>query len=88
MKNKGKLLGLAVVIAAIVFCFPACGGKIVNNAEELKAYLDSLPTNSPDKPIKIIMNAKDIVFPKISAVITSSTAPVGDKSVWTKVTQR
>lgn len=24
MKNKGKLLGLAVVIAAIVFCFTAC----------------------------------------------------------------
>jgi hypothetical protein len=73
MKDKGKLLGLAVVIAAIVFSFPACGGgKVVNNAEELKAYLDSLPANTPDKPIKVIMNAKDLVFPKISAAITSS----------------
>jgi len=72
MKNKGKLLGLVFVIAAIVFCFSACGGKTLNNAEELEAYLNSQPVNSPNKPIKIIINAKDLVFPKISAAIMSS----------------
>jgi len=72
MKNKGKL-GLTVVIAAIVFCFPACGGggKVVNSAEELKAYLDSQPANSPDKPIKVSMGANELMLPKIRKVLNS-----------------
>jgi len=33
---------------------------------------DSLPANSPNKPIKVIINAKDLVFPENLAAITSS----------------
>ena len=73
MKNKKMILGIAL-IAVFVCSMTACsnGGKIVNSAEELKEYLDSLPANSPNKPIKVIMNAKDLVFPKISDAIMSS----------------
>jgi hypothetical protein len=46
---------IAIVLAAGILA--ACGGKSFNSAEALKEYLDKQPANSPDKPIKVSMNA-------------------------------
>jgi hypothetical protein len=82
MKNTFKVLsvrlfGIIAFVAVFTLSAANCsgqsgGGKIVNNAEELKAYIDSQPANKPDKPIKVAMNAKDIIFSKISNVIMTS----------------
>jgi len=74
MKNKKLILGIAFVLV-FVCSMTACsgGGKTLNNAEELKAYLDSQPDNSPDNPIKVTMKAKDLDFPKIKDAIISSS---------------
>jgi len=73
MKNKGKLLGLAVVIVAIVFCLPACGGgKNFNSTEKLRKYLSKKPANSPDKPIKVSMTINDSMFKDVADIIWSA----------------
>ena len=66
--------GLALVL---IFLTAACSGsgggdKIVNSAEALKEYLDKQPANSPDKPIRVAMNANDLAFEEITAAINSS----------------
>jgi len=68
---------LLIITLAVVFAFvtASCfgqssgGGKVVNSPEELKAYLDSQPANIPGKPIKITMNANEVMIPKIVAVL-------------------
>jgi len=66
------------IIAIIVFSTAACfgqssdGGKIVNSAEELKAYLESQPANSPEKPIKVTINANEQMIKDIAEAINSS----------------
>jgi hypothetical protein len=77
MKNKIKVFWIASFIAVFAFTMAACfgqsgGGKIVDNAEELKTYLDSQPANSPDKPIKVTMNANEQTIGKIAEVIKST----------------
>jgi len=73
MKKTFKVacIGLALALA---FSTAACSdsGKIVKSAEELKEYLDSQPANSPDKPIKVAINAKNLVLWNISDTIKSS----------------
>jgi hypothetical protein len=46
--------------------------KSVNNAKELKEYLDSQPANSPDKPIKVAVKANDKMFREIAEVIKNA----------------
>jgi len=53
MKNTIKLIGIIALVAIVGFSMAACtggggGGKSINSADELKAYLDSQPANSPD----------------------------------------
>jgi predicted small secreted protein len=84
MKNKKKILGIAL-IAVIGFTMAACnksgssgsanaqsGGKSLNSAEALREYLDKQPANSPDKPIKVTMNANAPMLEGIAKVIASS----------------
>ena len=75
MKNTIMVAYFALTLV-IGFSTAACsdsgGGKIVNNANELKAYLDSQPSNSPEKPIKVAMNANNLEFEYITAAIMSS----------------
>jgi hypothetical protein len=76
MKNTIKVIYFALALV-LGFSTAACsdsggGGKIVNSAEALKEYLDSQSANSPDKPIKVAMNVKDLTFRDIAAAITSS----------------
>ena len=55
MKNKKRLLWIALA-AVFAFSLAACSGSVgkeINSADALKAYLDSQPANSPDKPIKV-----------------------------------
>ena len=62
MKNTFKSLGIIVLLAVIGFSMASCtggGGKSLNSAEALEAYLDKQPANGPDKPIKISMAIND-----------------------------
>ena len=47
-------------------------GKILNNPEALKEYLDSQPTNSPNNPIKVTMSINKLMIPKIKEVLTTT----------------
>jgi len=73
MNNKFKVItALAVVL---VFSASACtsgGGKSLTSAEALKEYLDKQPANSPDKPIKVTMNANDLMIEKIVTAMNSA----------------
>ena len=75
MKNtiKAAYIALSLMIGfSTAACSDSGGGKIVSNAAALQDYLDSLPANSPDKPIKAAMNANNLEFEDITAAITSS----------------
>jgi len=76
MKNKKMVLKI-VLLALFAFSAITCysqsgGGRNFNNADDLKKYLDSQPANSPDKPIKVSMNANAPMLPKIGEVINST----------------
>jgi hypothetical protein len=45
------------------------GGRNLNSADALKAYLDKQPANSPDKPIKVAMKANEMMLKSIAKVI-------------------
>jgi len=75
MKNVFKLLGTIVLLAVIGFSMVSCtggGGKSLNSAEALEAYLDKQPANGPDKPIKVTMAANDQMLPNIVRTISSA----------------
>ncbi|GBU28508.1 hypothetical protein R84B8_02067 [Treponema sp. R8-4-B8] len=68
---------LTVILLAVVFVFSmvACtggGGKSINSADALKAYLDSRPANSSSKPIKVAMKINDQMFGKVKEAINSA----------------
>jgi len=74
MKNKTKILWIALA-AVFTFSTVACsgGGKKLNSAQELRAYLDKLPQNNSDKPAKVFMNAiNEQAIREIAAVIMST----------------
>jgi len=60
-----------VLFFSVVAC-KGSGGKSINSAEDLKAYLDKQPANTPDKPIKVTMNANAPMLPNIAKAITSA----------------
>jgi len=79
MRGSKAFILIILLTALLTLSAAACSGqnvgedgKNINSAEALKAYLDSQPANSPDKPIivKIIINAS--MLPKIVEVINSS----------------
>jgi hypothetical protein len=76
MKNKVSkipILLLVLLIALFAISTTACGGgKRLNSADELKAYLDSLPVNSSDKPIKVAMKANDAMLKEIAEVLRNT----------------
>ena len=81
MKNKKMILGIAVILViglTVIACNKSSssssggGGKSLNSAEELKAYLDSQPANSPDKPIKVSMAINDLMLESVVDVIRSA----------------
>jgi len=48
------------------------GGKVFNNADELKEYLDKQPANGPDKPVNVTVNVSASTLPKIAEAIDSA----------------
>jgi len=78
MKNAIKVLGIIVFVSVFTFSVTACfsqsggGEKILNSPEELKKYIDNQPANSPDKPIKVSIGAKEFMIPKIRDVLNSA----------------
>jgi len=76
MKNTIKLFGVIAFIAVIGFSATAClgqsGGKVVKSPEELKAYLDSQPANTPENPIKITMSANEQMLPEIRTILNDT----------------
>jgi hypothetical protein len=73
MKNKKTVLLLVLLITLFAFSTTACdSGKRLNSADELKAYLDSLPVNSPDKPIKVAIKANDAMLKDIKEVLLNT----------------
>jgi len=75
MKNTQQKGVMAILIMALLFS--ACskagaqtgGGKSITSADALKAYLDSQPANSKDKPIKIAMMVNEQMIDNIAKVI-------------------
>jgi len=74
MKKTIKLLGIITFVAVIGFSIAACGGgeKNITSADALKAYLDSQPANSPDKPIKVAMKINENMVENIKEAINSA----------------
>jgi hypothetical protein len=73
LKKTYKLVGVAF-IAAVVFFMPACkaSAQTINSAVALKEYLDKQPANTPDKPIKVTMNANGPMLKGITDAINSA----------------
>jgi len=73
MNSKFKVI---IVSFVVVFFFSAvsctASAQTLNSAEALKDYLDKQPANSPDKPIKVTMNANASMLEKIAAAINSA----------------
>jgi len=72
MKNKLKVISIALVAVFIfsgVNCFGQSGSRTLNNAEDLKKYLDSQPANSPDKPIRVSMTINEPMLKSVVDVI-------------------
>ena len=78
MKNKIKVFGLIAIVLISTLSATSCsgqsggGGKSINSAEELKAYLDKQPVNGPDKPIKISITSNAPMLKSFAKVIESS----------------
>jgi len=77
MKNVFRLLGIIALIAVIGFSLVSCiggggGGKKINSADELKAYLNKQPANSPDNPIKIKMSVNEQMIKDVAGAIALS----------------
>jgi hypothetical protein len=78
MKNVCKITVITAI--AVLFALTTtvgfaqdAGGKVVNSAEELKAYLDTQPANSPDKPIMVKMsNVNDKMIKDIVEALNSA----------------
>jgi len=72
MKNKFKIITTFAML--LVFLVAACTARAqtLNSAEALKEYLDKQPANSPDKPIKVTMNANAPMMKKIAMAINSA----------------
>jgi hypothetical protein len=74
MNSKYKAI-IFTLVATLAFSMASCsgsGGKSLNSAEDLKAYLDKQPANTPDKPIRVTMNANAPMLPNIVAAINSA----------------
>jgi len=76
MNSKVKVIIVALALVT-AFSMIACnkggsGGKSINSAEALKAYLDKQPANGPDKPIKVSMTINLPMFENVVDVIKSA----------------
>jgi predicted small secreted protein len=79
-----RSIAIIALVAIMGFTFAACskkdggsanaqsGGKTLNNAEELKEYLDKQPANGPDNPIKVSMAINDPMLKSVADVIKSA----------------
>jgi len=67
-----RVFGVIAILAIFIFSAATCSGQSFKSVEELKAFLDKQPDNSPDKPIKISMEANELMFPKIMDVLNSA----------------
>jgi len=78
MKKTIKLLGLIAFVVIIGLLMAACtgggsgGGKSINNADDLKAYLDKQPANSPDNPIKVAMKLNEQMVENVKEAINAA----------------
>jgi len=77
MKNKIKVFGFIAIVLIFTLSATSCsgqsgGGKSLNSAEELKAYLDKQPVNGPDKPIKVSMTINDPMLKNVADVLKSA----------------
>jgi hypothetical protein len=77
MKNTLNVLGIIVLFAIIEFQSTLCFGqsnnvKEINNANELKEYLDKQPANNPDIPIKVAININDVLLNSFCTVIKNT----------------
>jgi len=71
---KNQKMAIALVLISVI-AFSTCtqqGGKKINSADELKAYLDSQPANGHDKPIKISMKVNEQMIKNIGKVISDA----------------
>jgi hypothetical protein len=78
MNSKVKVI-IFTLVAVFAFTMITCNksgggssGKSLNSAEDLKAYLDKQPANTPDKPIKVTISANDQMLPNIVRAINSA----------------
>jgi hypothetical protein len=67
-----RVFGIITLVVIFIFLSVNCFAQSINSPDALKQYLDNQPANSPDKPIKVVMGANDLMLRNIAAVITSS----------------
>jgi len=72
---NSRFKAIIVAFAAVIFFSAAActaTAQTLNSAEALKEYLDKQPANTPDKPIKVTMNANAPMLGKIADTIYSA----------------
>jgi hypothetical protein len=68
--NKTLLITLIIALSLLEACTAAA--QSLNSTDELEAYLDQQPANSPDKPIKVAMKINENMIMDIVEVIWES----------------
>jgi hypothetical protein len=88
MKKNNLLIGILTIMLVFAMTVFGCDGyKTINSPEKLKAYFDSKPANSPDKPIKVSISVNDQTFEEIYEVVKDlSSDPQNIKFVSLKLT--
>jgi hypothetical protein len=87
MKKNNLLIGiLAIMLVFAMTVFGCDGYKTINSPEKLKAYFDSKPANSPDKPIKVSISVNDQTFEEIDEVVRDLSFDQNVKFVSLKLT--
>jgi len=87
MKNKLLIIAIIMVIGFAMIACEKTGGsakgsesgkdgdggaRIINSADELKAFLDKQPANTSDNPINVTVSINDLMIKSIAGVIKSA----------------
>ena len=73
MNNTNKVFGIIALVLIFILSSATCFGQTLNNAQDLKKYLDSQPANSPNNPINITMTINDPMLGSVVSAINSAS---------------
>jgi len=72
MNNTNKMFRIIAFALIFILSAAVCFGQTLNNAEDLKKYLNSQPANSPNNPINITMTINDPMLRSVVSAINSA----------------